>query len=186
VSWSSLDRELEALLVEVVDDVVLADEVAREADVAAGERLLRLRDHRAGLPPHSQDPLNHVLVLGRVVTGERDHLRDVHALIPHPLDALHHVQERRDQAQVGRDRRLRREQGEDLLVDLEVAPVEPVVVGDDQLRELDVLVLDRLERPLERLADHVEPLERPDLEPAELLLVVEPRLVDHQPTFPVT
>ena len=31
-------------------------------------------------------------------------LADVHALVAHPLDVLHHVQQRRDQAQVGRHR----------------------------------------------------------------------------------
>ena len=39
---------------------------------------------------------------------------------------------------------------QDPLVDLQVAAVDAVVVGDHQLGELDVLVLDRLERPVER------------------------------------
>ena len=47
--------------------------------------------------------------------------------------------------------RLRREQGEDRLVDLEVAAVDAVVVGDDELRELDVAVLHRLHGAIERL-----------------------------------
>src|SRR5918992_4864258 len=38
VVLADLDRELEALLVEVVDDIVLADEVAGEGDVAPLER----------------------------------------------------------------------------------------------------------------------------------------------------
>ncbi len=39
---------------------------------------------------------------------------------------------------------------------LEVAAVDAVVVGDDQLGELDVLVLDRLQRAVERADHHVE------------------------------
>ena len=48
-------------------------------------------------------------------------------------------------AQVRRHRRLQREQRQDALMDLEVAPVDPIVVGDDHARELHVLVLDGLE-----------------------------------------
>ena len=53
-----------------------------------------------------------------------------------------------------------RQQREDPLVDLEVAAVDAVVVGDHHLGELDVLVLERLERAVELLDDHVEPAER--------------------------
>ena len=69
---------------------------------------------------------------------------------------------------------------------LEVAAVDAVVVGDHQLGELDVLVLGRLHRPLERAADEVEPAERVRLERGELLLVVDPVVLGHQPTFPET
>jgi hypothetical protein len=31
---------------------------------------------------------------------------------------------------------------------LQVAPVDPVIVGDDDLGQLDVLVADRLQRPV--------------------------------------
>ena len=59
------------------------------------------------------------------------------------------MQQRRDDPQVARDRRLPRERREHALMDLEVAAVDPVVVGDDHARELDVLVADRLERAIE-------------------------------------
>ena len=71
-------------------------------------------------------------------------------------------------------------------MDLEVAAVDAVVVGDDQLGKLDVLVLDRLEDPVQRLDHQIEPAERRLLQALELLLVVEARLLGHQPTFPVT
>ena len=45
----------EALPVEVVDDVVLADEVAGELDVAGDEARLRLGDQRLGLLAHRDD-----------------------------------------------------------------------------------------------------------------------------------
>jgi len=70
------------------------------------------------------------------VSRERDDLGDVDALIAHPLDRVHDVQQGGDQPQVGRHRGLGGQQGEDLLVDLEVAAVDPVVVRDHQLGEL--------------------------------------------------
>ena len=75
-------------------------------------------------------------------------------------------------AQVGRDGRLQGQQGEDPLLDLQIAPVDAVVVMDDDRRELDVLVLERLERAVERRDDEVDPAERLHLEVAELLLEV--------------
>ena len=52
-----------------------------------------------------------------------------------------------------------------------------VVVGDHHLGQLDVLVLDRLARAVERRRHEVEPAERLVLELLELLLEVEPRLL---------
>ncbi len=80
------------------------------------------------------------------------------------------MQERGDDPQVARHRRLEREQREDALVDLQVAAVDPVVVLDDDRRELDVAVLERLERAVQRRHDQVERAQRLRLEPAELLL----------------
>ena len=55
--------------------------------------------------------------------------------------------------QVAGDRRLAGEQRQHALVYLQIAPVDPVVVGDDPPGQLDVLMADRLERPIE-LPDH--------------------------------
>jgi hypothetical protein len=59
-------------------------------------------------------------------------------------------------------------------VDLEEAAVDAVVVGDDDLRELDVLVLERLGDAVELLEDEVDPAEGPLLQLAQLLLVADP------------
>ena len=83
------------------------------------------------------------------------------------------MQERGDDPQVAGHRRLEREQREDPLVDLQVAAVDPVVVLDDDRRELDVAVLERLERAVERRHDQVERAQRLRLEPAELLLELD-------------
>ena len=99
---------------------------------------------------------------------------------------LDQVQQRRDQAQVARNRRLARQQGKDPLVDLEVAAVEAVVVEDHHRGELDVLVLERLEHAVELLEDHVDTAQRRFLEELELLLEVLAPLAAHQPNFPVT
>ena len=61
------------------------------------------------------------------------------------------VQQRRDDPQVAGDGRLAGEQRQDPLVHLQVAAVDPVVVGDDHPGQLDVLVAHRLERPVELL-----------------------------------
>ena len=58
-------------------------------------------------------------------------------------------------------------------MDLEVATVDPVVVGDHQLGQLDVLVLDRLQGAAQRGADQVEPAEGTRLELLEFLLVFD-------------
>ena len=73
-------------------------------------------------------------------------------------------------------------------MDLQVAAVDPVVVGDDQLGQLDVLVLDRLEGPVERLElTRSRPSSARLLERLELLLVVHAASASgHQPTFPLT
>jgi hypothetical protein len=42
-------------------------------------------------------------------------------------------------------------------VDLQVAPIEPVVVGDDCLGKLDIVAAQRLERPVEPLKDEIDP-----------------------------
>jgi hypothetical protein len=95
------------------------------------------------------------------------------------------VQQRGDDAQVGRYRRLTREQRKDPLVDLEVAAVDAVVVGRDHAGELDVLVADRLERPIELRDDQVEAAQRLLLELLERLAELVARLL-HQPNFRLT
>ena len=69
---------------------------------------------------------------------------------------------------------------------LQVAAVDAVVVLDHELRELDVLVLERLSNALQRLAHHVQRAERLSLERLELLAEMSTRLRRHQPNFPVT
>ena len=92
-----------------------------------------------------------------------------------------HVQQRRDDPQVGRDRCLAREQRQDPLVDLQVAPVDPVVVGDDHPGQLDVLVGDRLERAVELRDDDVHPPERLLLELLEVLAELVACLLHQSP-----
>jgi hypothetical protein len=60
-------------------------------------------------------------------------------------------------------------------VHLEVAAVETVVVDDDELRQLDVAVLERLHHPVELLDDEVEAAERRGLQPLELFVEMLPR-----------
>src|SRR5215217_4603016 len=71
---------------------------------------------------------------------------------------------------------------------LEVEAVDQVVVGDHHARQLDVLLADRLPRPVDRLRHELEPTEGLVLELLHLVLEMQPvpELVDHHPTFPVT
>ena len=58
-------------------------------------------------------------------------------------------------------------------MDLQVAAVDPVVVRDHQPGELDVLVLDRLQRAIERPIDEIEATEARCLELRQFLLVMD-------------
>jgi hypothetical protein len=69
-------------------------------------------------------------------------------------------------------------------VDLEVAAVDAVVVGDDHLGELDVLVLERLDGAIELLEHEVDASQRGALELLQLLPVVDARLVDPAAAVP--
>ena len=110
---------------------VLTDEILGGRDVPLGEGLLGLGQQRPGEATHSLDRVEDVLVLRRLIAGQRDQFGDVHALVAHPLDASNDVQQRRDDPQVARDGCLTREQRQQTLMDFEIAPVDPVVVGDD-------------------------------------------------------
>ena len=149
-SVAGLDRALEHLPVEAVDLLVLAREVLGERNVAQQERLLRLADlERASAPIFSM--IEELIVHRRLVARDREELGDVHALVAHPLGVADDLQERGHDAQVGGHRGLQGEQGQDPLVDLEVAAVDPVVVGDHERGELDVAMPERLQRAIERV-----------------------------------
>ena len=113
---------------------------------------------------HALDRVEDLLVLRRLVDRQPYELGDVHALIAHPLDAADDVQQRRDDPQVAGDRRLPGDQRQHALMYLQVACIDPVVVGDDHPGQLDVLVADRLERPVELLDHYLQALERLALE----------------------
>ena len=169
---ADLDRPAEDLTVEAIDLAVLAHEILGQSDVPTGKRGPALHHLRARLGTHPRQRPLHLLSHGRLVAGQGDQLGDVHALVAHALDVLDHVQQGGDQPQVARDRRLQRQQREDALVDLQVAPVDAVVVGDDHLGELDVLVLERLEHAVELLDDQVKAAQRVGFELVKLLLEV--------------
>ncbi len=69
------------------------------------------------------------------------------------------MQERGEEPQVSGDGRLPGEQRQHALVDLQVAPIDPVNVGDDGFGERDVVAAERLERAVELLDDEIDPVE---------------------------
>ena len=89
-------------------------------------------------------------------------------------------EERGHQPQVARHRGLPREHREDAVAHLRVARVDEIVVPRDQVRELAVLLVERLRGPVEHRNHQVERVEYEDLEALELLL--EPLPVRHAST----
>src|ERR1700693_4226571 len=169
---ADFDRQAKDLAVETVDLPILADEVFGETDVAGGEGRSGLDDLRAGVGPHLRQRLKDLLAPRWLLARERDELADVHARVAHSLDVLDHVQQRRYQPKVAGHWRLKGKQGEDSLVYFQVAPVDAVVVRDDHLRELDVLMVKRLEHAVELLHDQVKTAQGVAFQLAQLLLEV--------------
>jgi hypothetical protein len=116
----------------------------------------------------SLDRIEELLASARWLLASQWHeLGDVGALISHPLDAPHDVQQRRVDPQVTRERRLEGQQRQQALVHLDVACVDPGIVSDDDLGELDVMVAERLKRAVDLSHGEIEAPER-------LALVTEP------------
>ena len=171
---ADLDRQLEALLFRLsTTSSWRTRSRARSTSRSAKARFACLIWSGPSCPSSTR-LLQHALVGRRLVAGDRDQLGDVDALVAHPLHALHDVEQGRDQAQVGGDRRLRREQREDRLVDLQVAAIDDVVVGDHQLGQLDVLVPHRLHGPIERPDHEVQPIESAASSARSSSLVLQP------------
>ena len=84
--------------------------------------------------------------------------------------------------QVGRDRALLREELCDLDLEAVMSRVDLVVEGDHRVAELDVLRLERAERPVQRTLDDRPELLEIRLEGVKALLVLDA----HQPKRPVT
>src|ERR671914_923663 len=176
---ADLERQVEDLAVEPVDLVVLAHQVLCQVDVAPDEGLLALDHLLARLLAHALEVAQDPLVGGRVMARQRHQLGHVHALIAHALHVLDDVEHGGHEPQVARHRRLQRQQRQHALVHLEVAAVDPVVVGDHHARQLDVLVLDCLQGPVQRGDDHVEAAEGLLLELGQLLLEMRASRLRH-------
>ncbi len=102
------------------------------------------------------------------------------------------MEQRCEEPQVTGDRSLPGQQRKHPLMDLQVHAVDPVIVGDHQLGEFEILVGERLQRPVEGADDEFDPFQRVALEPGDLVLVLDPvrngLLLGggHQPNLPVT
>ena len=70
-------------------------------------------------------------------------LRDPGGVVADPLELERHVIERHQEAKVPRDRRLRRDRHHDVVRDLVLRLVDPVVLGDHASGEIRVAVDDR-------------------------------------------
>ena len=110
------------------------------------------------------------LVGGRLLAAQRDELGDVGALIADPFHTADAVQDRGDDSQITRDRRLASQQRQHPLLDLHIAPVDPVIGGDHQRRELDVVGADGCQRPIELFDGKIDALQRLGAQLVEVLV----------------
>ena len=87
------------------------------------------------------------------------------------------MQHREHEPQVGRDRRLPREQRLDPLLDLHVLAIDVVVEGDHLVRELDVALTERVQRPAQHAQDELALFLQARLELVELFLEADSHLL---------
>ena len=87
------------------------------------------------------------------------------------------MQYREHEPQIDRDRCLAREQRLDLLLDLDVEPVDVVVERDHVVGELDVALCERVQRPAEHAQDERPLFLQARLELVELLLEGDPHVL---------
>ena len=145
-----------------------------------GERVERDADHLLGARAHLLERVDEHPV-GRDGRRELHELRDRHAVVADPLEVQVDVEHREDEPQVGRDRRLPREQLLDALLDREVARVDLVVERDHLVGELLVLLHERVERAAQRAQHERALLVHRRLELVEIFLEADPH-----PNLPVT
>ena len=131
---------------------------------------------------HLTEPLDEIVPLLEA-RGELRQLRDRHRLIADPLEMDGVVEHGENETQVGRNRRLLREQLLDRPLDGVVPAVDLVVVGDDLVAQLDVLRLERVDGRAHGAKHHCAFLLKARLQGFEALLVLD---AWHQPNLPVT
>src|SRR4051812_20418243 len=161
------DREPEDLTVEAVELAGPGEEGFGELDLAPGERAPALHDLSARPPPHPQHAPQDLAPHRRLVARQGDELGHRDALVAHPLDVAHEMQQRGEQAQIAGNRALQRQQRQDLLLHRGAAIVDARVIGQDHGDELDVLVLERLNDAIEQREDEVERSQRELLDVGE-------------------
>ena len=103
------------------------------------ERFHRGTDHRDDVGTHLVELLQQALARGQLL-GREIELRDVHRLIPDPLQMKTDVQDGRHEPELCRHRRLQREHLQQIVVDREIQVVDRIIFVDDALR-LGVVVL---------------------------------------------
>jgi len=143
-----------------------------------------LGHQRARYLTHAKDRIENVLIHWRLVARERHQLSDVHTLITHPLDAAGDVQQRGNDPQIARDRRLTREHRQDALLDVQRSPFDPVTVGDRHPGQLDVLVDRGFHRAIECLDHDLEPIESLALELHQIFTELVATLLDPRTVLP--
>jgi hypothetical protein len=168
--------------VEAVDRIVHLREPHAELQVSAPQRVHRDTHHLDHDVAHLADLLQDRRV-GRQILGHLVHLRDVHGLVPDAFQVQARMHDHRDQSQVRRDRSLQRQEREQPAVELEVDLVDLVVARDDPSGPCVVVLEDRLDRVLDRVARELAEREQSQLRLLERLVEVGTR---HQPNLPVT
>ena len=121
------EHVVDRLAVRAVDQVVELVQRHRLLDVAVGERVERDADHLLGALAHVLERVEDAVVADVEAAHQLRQLRDGDAVVGHPLEVEVHAQHREHETEVGRDRRLAREQRLHARLDREVAAVDLVV-----------------------------------------------------------
>ena len=164
-----VDEPLDEPPVGPVDQLVQLDEALGAGEVAARERVERDAEHLLRPLAHLDEHRDERRV-GLDVRHQPRQLRDRDAAVAAPLEQEVDVEDREQQAQVARDRRLEREHGLDRALDAEEELVDLVVEGDDLVGELDVPLLERPDGAVHRGEDALALLLELRFDPVEGLV----------------
>ena len=179
-SPAELQDALDDPPVRPIDELVQIDQRLGACQIPVAEGVERDPDHLLAARAHLLEAFDEARA-GIHLRDELRELGDRHAVVGHALEVEVDVEDREDEPQIARDRRLARKQQLYALFDPNVALVDVVVERDHLVSELLVTLLERLDRAAQRAQHQLALLLQRRLEEVELFLECRPH-----PNLPVT